>query len=92
MAIPLSKEIHSPSGLVLAPPAAILARLAAALGRHRLALRRWRDRTAAVRQLTRLDERMLKDIGLERHELAPLVEAWQVSGEQEPRWPQRWSD
>jgi len=92
MAITLNKEIHSPFGLVVVPLAAILARLFGTLGRHRLTLRRWRERTAAVRQLTRLDERMLKDIGLARHELAPLVEAWQARGEQEGRWPQRWSD
>jgi uncharacterized protein YjiS (DUF1127 family) len=62
------------------------------LGRRLLTLRRWRERAAAVRELTRLDERMLKDIGLSRHELAPLIKAWQARGEQEPRWPQRWSD
>ena len=92
MAITLHEVTLSPLARAAAPLADILARLAGPLGRRMVILRRWRDRTEAVRQLTRLDERMLKDIGLSRHDLAPLIEAWQARGEQQPRWPQRWSD
>lgn len=37
--------------------------------------RRWRDRGVALRELQRLDDRTLLDIGVARHELRALIEA-----------------
>src|SRR5271154_232207 len=88
MAILSHKELLSSIG-VAAGPGALLSRLLEAVGGHRLAFRRWRDRTAAIRQLSRFDERLLQDIGLQRGELAPLLEQGQRR-ETAARWPQRW--
>ena len=38
-------------------------------------LRRWRAEKAAVAELARLDDRALRDIGVERHELRAILEA-----------------
>ena len=92
MAITSYKESVAPFGALTALLTHLLTDLRSALGRRRLALRRRRERRAAVRQLSRLDERMLKDIGLSRGELAPLLELWQARQAEAARWPQRWSD
>ncbi|HZT18646.1 MAG TPA: DUF1127 domain-containing protein [Dongiaceae bacterium] len=39
------------------------------------ALRRWHDSQMALAELSRLDDRALRDIGIERRELRDLVEA-----------------
>ncbi len=39
------------------------------------ALRRWHDSHMALAELSRLDDRALRDIGIERRELRDLVEA-----------------
>jgi uncharacterized protein YjiS (DUF1127 family) len=39
------------------------------------ALRLWRARSAAVKELARLDDRALRDIGIERQELRAVLEA-----------------
>ena len=83
MAISSDKETLSSLSVVAVPE--FLARLAGSLRRCWSLLQRWRDRTAAVRQLTRLDDRMLKDIGLSRDELASLMEAWQAGRTEAPR-------
>ena len=51
------------------------------------AYRRWRQRAGALRQLSRLDERLLRDVGLSRAELALLLEAWQTREDAAPRGP-----
>ena len=84
----VAKEFLTPATSVSTPVAESLARLAQSIGRHWRALQLWRDRLATIRQLARLDERMLKDVGLSRHELAPLDEAWQAPDADLPRWPE----
>ena len=84
----VSKEFLTPASGVSAPVVESLARLAQAIGRRWLALRLWRDRVATIHQLARLDERMLRDVGLSRHELGPLDEAWPAPDADLPRWPQ----
>jgi uncharacterized protein YjiS (DUF1127 family) len=39
------------------------------------AFRGWRDRTSTLRELNRLDERALRDIGVDRYGLRGLVDA-----------------
>ncbi len=39
------------------------------------AWRRWRNQAAALRELKRLDDRALRDIGLDRVELRDVIEA-----------------
>ena len=46
-----------------------------ALGRLKAALRRWRDRNAALRAFERLDDRDLRDIGVDRYGLRALIDA-----------------
>lgn len=36
---------------------------------------RWRDRTASLRELGRLDDLALRDIGVARHEIAAVIDA-----------------
>ena len=84
----VAKEILTPAGGVSTPVVEGLARLADAIGRRWRALQLWRDRIATIRQLARLDERMLKDVGLSRHELGPLDESWVEPDADLPRWPQ----
>jgi uncharacterized protein YjiS (DUF1127 family) len=48
-------------------------------------LRRWRARNAAVRELARLDDRALSDIGIERHELREVLEASLLERERRKR-------
>jgi uncharacterized protein YjiS (DUF1127 family) len=38
-------------------------------------LRHWRDRNAALRELSHLDDRTLRDIGIEPYELRGLIDA-----------------
>ena len=83
----VSKEFLIPVGSAWAPVVESSARLAKAIGRRWLALRLWRDRVATIRQLSRLDERMLKDVGLSRHELGPLDEAWAAPDADVRGWP-----
>jgi len=47
---------------------------AQAFGRLASALRRWRDRNAALREFERLDDRALRDIGLDRYELRAVID------------------
>ena len=84
----VAKEILTPVTSVSTPVAESLSRLADAIGRRWRALQRWRDRLATIRQLARLDERMLKDVGLSRHELGPLDEIGQAPDADLPRWPE----
>ena len=84
----VSKEILTSPGSGSTPVVESLARLAGSIRRHWLALRLWRDRVATIHQLARLDERMLRDVGLSRHELGPLDEAWPAPDADLPRWPQ----
>jgi len=37
------------------------------------AIGRWRERRAAVRRLSRLNDHLLRDIGIHRHEIASVV-------------------
>jgi uncharacterized protein YjiS (DUF1127 family) len=83
-----AKEILTPSGGVWTLVVESLARLADAIGRRWQALRLWRDRVATIHQLARLDERMLRDVGLSRHELGPLDEVWPTPDADLPRWPE----
>jgi uncharacterized protein YjiS (DUF1127 family) len=84
----ITKEILIPADSVSTPVVEGLARLAGSIGGHWQAFRVWRDRVATIRELARLDERMLKDVGLSRHELGPLDEAWPESDADLPRWQQ----
>ena len=84
----VAKEILTPVTSVSTPVAESLARLADSIGRHWRAVQLWCDRLATIRQLARLDERMLKDVGLSRHELGPLDETWQAPDVDLPRWPE----
>ena len=45
------------------------------LGRLSAGLRRWRDRSAALREFDRLGERDLADIGVDRYGLRALIDA-----------------
>ena len=45
-----------------------------AFGRLASALRRWRDRNAALREFERLDDHDLQDIGLDRYRLRAAVD------------------
>ena len=45
------------------------------LGRLTAGLRRWRDRNAALRAFERLDDRDLRDIGVDRYGLRALIDA-----------------
>jgi uncharacterized protein YjiS (DUF1127 family) len=45
------------------------------LGRLSGGLRRWRDRSAALREFDRLGERDLADIGVDRYGLRALIDA-----------------
>jgi uncharacterized protein YjiS (DUF1127 family) len=45
------------------------------LARVVAAWRRWRNQVAALRDLNRLDDRALRDIGLDRVELRDVIEA-----------------
>ena len=83
----VSKEFLTPVSGVSAPVGESLARLAQAIGRRWLALRLWRDRVATIHQLSRLDERMLKDVGLSRHELGPLDDARPAPDAEVRGWP-----
>ena len=47
---------------------------ARAFARLTSALRRWRDRNAALREFERLDDRDLQDIGLDRYRLRAAVD------------------
>jgi uncharacterized protein YjiS (DUF1127 family) len=49
------------------------------------AWRRWRAQKAAVQELARLDDRALRDIGLERHELRAVLEATLLERERRSR-------
>ena len=84
MAIASNKENLAPFGGVAVPE--VLARLAGSLRHQWSLLQRWRDRTAAVRQLARLDDRLLKDIGVPRDELSLLLAHWQAARTEAPRW------
>lgn len=46
-----------------------------AFGRLAADLRRWRDRNAALRAFERLDDRDLRDIGVDRYSLRALIDA-----------------
>ena len=83
----VSKEFLTPASGVSAPVVESLARFAQAIGRRWLALQLWRDRVATIHQLSRLDERMLKDVGLSRHELGPLDDAWPAPDAEVRGWP-----
>ena len=83
----IAKEILTSPGSGSTPVVESLARLAGSIRRRWLALRLWRDRVATIHQLARLDERMLRDVGLSRHELGPLDEAWPAPDADLPRWP-----
>ena len=83
----VSKEFLIPVCSVWAPVLESPARLARAVGRRWLALRLWRDRVATIHQLSRLDERMLKDVGLSRHEFGLLDEAWPAADDNVRGWP-----
>ena len=83
----VSKEFLTPASGASAPVVESLARLSGSIRRRWLALRLWRDRVATIHQLARLDERMLRDVGLSRHELGPLDEAWPAPDADLPRWP-----
>ena len=37
------------------------------------AIGRWHERQTTIRRLSRLDDRLLKDIGIHRHEIASVV-------------------
>jgi uncharacterized protein YjiS (DUF1127 family) len=88
----VSKEILISHGSEAAPVVEILARLAHSIGRRWLALRLWRDRVATIHQLSRLDERMLKDVGLSRHEFGLLDETWTAPDADVRGWPLRRPD
>jgi uncharacterized protein YjiS (DUF1127 family) len=45
------------------------------LSRSAAMLRRRRDRAAAIRELMKLDDHLLEDAGLARHELRTLIES-----------------
>src|SRR5215468_279043 len=84
----VAKEILTPTSGVSTPVVEGLARLAGSIGGRWQAFRAWRDRVATIRQLARLDERMLKDVGLSRHELGPLDEDLPLAVGDQPRCPQ----
>jgi uncharacterized protein YjiS (DUF1127 family) len=83
----VSKEFLTPASGVSTLVVESLGRVAQAIGRRWLALRLWRDRVATIRQLSRLDERMLKDVGLSRHELGPLDDVWPAPDADVRGWP-----
>ena len=83
----ISKEFLTPASGVWTPVVESPARLAGSIGRRWLALRLWRDRVATIHQLSRLDERMLKDVGLSRHEFGLLDEAWPAPDDDVRGWP-----
>ena len=58
-----------------------------ALGRLKAALRRWRDRNAALRDFERLDDRDLQDIGVDRNGLRDLIDARLAERELRARGP-----
>jgi uncharacterized protein YjiS (DUF1127 family) len=58
-----------------------------AFGRLGAALRRWRDRNAALREFERLDDRGLQDIGLDRYELRAVIDARLAEREIRERGP-----
>jgi uncharacterized protein YjiS (DUF1127 family) len=59
-----------------------------AFGRLAAALRRWRDRNAALRAFERLDDHDLQDIGLDRYGLRALVDARLAERELRERGPE----
>jgi uncharacterized protein YjiS (DUF1127 family) len=83
----VAKEILTSAGSGSTPLVEGLARLAGSIGRRWQALRLWSDRVATIHQLSRLDERLLKDVGLSRHELGLLDEAWPAPDPIASRWP-----
>ena len=59
------------------------------LGRLTAGLRRWRDRSAALREFERLDDRDLQDIGVDRFGLRALIDARLAEREARERGPDR---
>ena len=59
------------------------------LGRLTAGLRRWLDRNAALRAFERLDDRDLRDIGVDRYGLRALIDARLAEREARERGPDR---
>ena len=57
------------------------------LGRLTAGLRRWLDRNAALRAFERLDDRDLRDIGVDRYGLRALIDARLAERELRERCP-----
>ncbi|WP_119461948.1 DUF1127 domain-containing protein [Rhodospirillaceae bacterium SYSU D60014] len=58
-------------------------RVARGIGRIEISLRRRRNRADAIRWLMRLDDRMLRDVGLTREDALELNRSWR-SGRWQP--------
>ena len=75
-----ARALRDLAGAVLRPVATLAAAVAATAGKWWRAYALRRERNAAVRELRALDDRMLKDIGINRSEIE-----WVVDGQDDTR-------